>query len=120
MIGKFDNEVAEYVYSLSLDGCGDEETDEATGDSYTRVSFDEKQALEVNRLLGDATNEGRCCWFDNGPGMPEIITGYWGAILHEDDQGFVDVTLCPTSMEADDEWSTIESRIHYTLAGGLD
>lgn len=115
MKGKFDTEVAEYLYNLTLDGLGEEIHVDEDG-WYTCISFGANEAIAVNSLLPESEKHGRCVYFDeprDGTNPKEVATGYWGAILSEDTQGFVTVSLLETSMEADEEW-------HQILNGQLE
>ena len=105
--GKFANDVAEYVYSLSLEGLGDEIGGRDYGLSHTRIEFDATTAAAVNDLLPEDEQHGRCVYFDEAERPNILCTGYWGAVLTEDSQGFVDVLLLETSMEADERWHSL-------------
>lgn len=103
-MSKFSTPVAEYIYNLSLDGTCEQVGSVQEMGHACLVEFDEVTAAAVNALLPEDERHGRCCWFSDEPDGP-VITGYWGAILTEDGQGFVDVDLLPGSMEAEAAWS---------------
>lgn len=104
---KFENAVAERLYTAMLEGDGHELT---MGDeTWTEILFDEDLAIEVNALL-DGEPHGRSCWFTYGldHSIIAITTGYHGAILYENARGFVTIRLlADTSMELDDAWDEI-------------
>jgi hypothetical protein len=103
---KFENAIAERLYTATLDGDGEEVT--ISDETWTRIDFDENLAIEVNTLLDG--EHGRTCWTTYGLNheVLRVTTGYYGAILYEAPQGFVKIhTLAEGSQEMDDAWDEI-------------
>lgn len=102
-MGKFQTEADEYVHSLTLDTSWLEaETgDVQFGGWFGLVSFNAEAAAEVGRLRGEPG--GRCVWTDEG------VTGFWGALVTEDSQGFVGVQYLEGLVEADEAWAEVEA-----------
>jgi hypothetical protein len=105
--GKFDNLTAEYLHHVSLEGAYAEGGDVRFLGHWCVVEFDAETAHHVNLLEANDHRmpSGRCVYPFHG----SQLTGYWGALLEEDSQGFVTCTLLEDSVEADEAIARCEA-----------
>ncbi len=86
-MSKFNSNADEMVYGWSLDGVP-ETGDVQTGHHYSLVEFDDhdRDVLSVNKGLTNADS-------------------YYGAIVREDSQGFVDVSYFTSRVDLEQAWA---------------
>ena len=99
--GKFDKVIDSYVYALSLDGCGEEAGDVQTTNHFCTVHLGREGAKAI---LDEAAREGDALT----PEESRLVRSHFGAIIEENDQGFVTVSYFKTKAALDKKWQTIE------------
>ena len=105
-LGKFKLAIDEYVYRLSLDGVETIGDVSEIGIAYYRLELG-PDALkdieeEIRREKGDPLTEEE----------KDLIRNSYGAILAEDDRGFVYVYYAGTKREYDAKWAEIEEEVN--------
>ncbi len=103
--GKFDTILDSYVYRLSLDGAESVGDVSEIGIVYSRVKLGPDAVkdieAEIEREKDDPlTDEER-----------ELVKDSFGAILTENDQGFVSVDYFDTEKEYNSDWKEIEEEV---------
>lgn len=86
--GKYSNTADEYFHGLTLDGCCDEETGDVESFGWYGLVMLDDGPIVINWEGGSQT--------------------VYGAIVHEDSQGFVDVTYYDCAAEASAQFAMIE------------
>jgi hypothetical protein len=100
--GKYEGGLAldEYIHSLSLDGADDEVGDVSTTGWYGLMTgpFDPPSESEMRE-------------YDLGPNDVVFLKRQVGAIIHEDDRGFVDVEWYTNKRQLQRDWKAIVKEI---------
>ena len=100
--GKFNTVIDGYVYSLSLDGCDNEAGDVATTNYYCTVRLGREGAKAI---LDEAARDSDALTLEEA----KFIRSHYGAILEENNDGFVSVSYFKTKAALDKKWQTIEA-----------
>ena len=100
--GKFDTVVDGYVYETALDGCCEEAGDASGPGWHARVSLGDGETLKSIRE--SAAEQGDQITTKE----EELIVNHAGAIVRENDQGFVGVSYYDSEEELDRAWSEVE------------
>ncbi|MGH9389852.1 MAG: hypothetical protein ACRD1Z_09565 [Vicinamibacteria bacterium] len=103
--GKFDTILDSYVYILSLDGADTVGDVSEIGIVYSRIEFGSDAVRDIEREIerekdDPLTDEER-----------ELVRGSFGAILTENDQGFVSVDYFETEKAYNSDWKKIEEEV---------
>ena len=101
--GKYDSIVDQYVHALTMDGWTSEETGDVqeNGTWYGLVKFNLADIEKVAREEEDElTAEER-----------EELSTTVGAIVHEDDQGFVGVNYFDSVAKMNKAWKAVEAEV---------
>ena len=99
--GKFNSDLDGYVYDLSLDGCADQTGDCQTFNNYSGVRLGREMVPEIAK---DAARQGEFLKKED----LKTVRDHYGAILEENNQGFVGVEYIKTKREYDKKWNEIE------------
>ena len=102
--GKFSTIVDGFVHALSLDGCDDECGDVETTNHYCTVRLGREGTRAV---MEEARRRG-------GPLTLEeavFLRRQYGAILEENNQGFVTVSYFRTERALERKWAEIEAEV---------
>lgn len=100
--GKFDSELTEHLYGISLDGGPDEETgDSSYGQLWAGI-------MRGGRQLAQAIADEN----PNVPGLDELADAA-GVILFEDSQGFVSSAVVQDGDRLEDEWESVVEESGY-------
>ena len=100
--GKFDTIIDGYVYDTTLDGCCDEAGDAQGPGWYALVPLGDGETLKSIREA--AAEQGD----QLTTAEEEQILNHAGAIVSENDQGFVGVTYYDSEEELDEAWAEVE------------
>ncbi|MGI0150057.1 MAG: hypothetical protein ACREDF_11080 [Thermoplasmata archaeon] len=108
--GKFDTILDSYVFSLSLDGADTVGDVSEIGIVYSRIELgaDAVKGIEreIEREKDDPLTDEE----------HELVSGSFGAILTENDQGFVSVDYFETEKEYESDWKEIEEEVDSMYA----
>lgn len=109
--GKFNTILDSYVYELSLDGGSDDCGDVGEiGIIYSRLELG-SEALDA--IKAEAVEDGDTLTSEE----ETLIKDSFGAILTENDQGFVSVDYIKTKKEYDKDWKEIEEEVEDMYEG---
>jgi hypothetical protein len=112
--GKFNTILDSYVYDLSLDGADTLGDVSEIGIVYSAVDLGPDALADIEKSVAKG---------NDGPLTPEerrLIEKSAGAILTENDQGFVSVDYFDTEDELDKDWEEIESEVDDMYEGDVD
>lgn len=99
--GKFDTILDSYVYQLSLAGCDDEAGDVAGPGWYGLL-----RGFEVDGAFSDVSASAEL-----NEAEKDVLRSSAGAIVAEDDLGFVSVEYFETREKLDAAWQAIEQEV---------
>lgn len=102
--GKFDTIVDGYVHAISLDGGGNECGDVETTNHFCTVRLGREGTRAV---MEDATREGDRLTLEEA----KLLRSHYGAILEENNQGFVSVRYFSTKKAFEKKWAAIEAAV---------
>ncbi len=100
-LGKYDHDIDGYVHGLSLEGWGEELGDVQSFGHYCAIDLGRTALKSIEK---DAKDEGDPLT----TAEKNLIRGSSGAIISENDQGFVGVTYYKTKRSLDKAWAKIE------------
>lgn len=111
--GKFDTILDSYVYGLSLDGGAEDAGDVSEiGIVYSRIELGPDAVKDIEEKLAQDKEEPLT------PEERELLEQSFGAILTENDQGFVSVDYFETKKEYDKDWKEVEAEVEEMYEGG--
>ena len=100
--GKFDSIIDGYVYDTTLDGCCEEAGDVSGPGWHARVPLGDGETLK--QIHEHAAEQGDQLTTEE----EEQILNHAGAIVSENDQGFVGVSYYDTEKELEKAWADVE------------